>query len=70
MTNEDYFNLIETIAKKHFSTVETLKTRKSDSLDFHDVAIWNIKAALDEAFRSGATFGHSIGYNSQGWNLH
>lgn len=70
MVNEAYFNLIETITKKHFSTVETLETRKSDSLDFHNVAIWEIKSALDEAFHSGATFGHSIGYNSQGWNIH
>ena len=70
MNSEAYFNLIEKIAKKHFLTVETIKTRKSDSLDFHDVAIWEIKSALDEAFRSGATFCNSIGYNSQGWNLH
>ncbi len=70
MTDETYFNLIGTIAKKHFSTVETLKTRKSDSLDFHNVSVWEIKAALDEAFCSGVTFGNSIGYNSQGWNIH
>lgn len=44
--------LIERIAKKHFN-VATLETRHSDGLDFYDVAVWNIKAALDEAYAAG-----------------
>lgn len=33
--------------------IETLETRKSDSLDFHDVAVWSIKEALEAAYRAG-----------------
>ncbi len=33
--------------------LETLKTRKSDSLDFHDCAVWSIKAALESAYEAG-----------------
>lgn len=40
------------IAKKHLF-VETLETRKSDRLDFHNVSVWNIKTALEEAFKAG-----------------
>ena len=29
--------------------IDTLETRKSDSLDFHDVAVWSVKAALEAA---------------------
>lgn len=32
---------------------ETLATRGSDSLDFHDVAVWSVKAALETAYRAG-----------------
>lgn len=34
--------------------IETLETRCSDRLDFHDVAVWCIKDALVAAFRAGA----------------
>jgi hypothetical protein len=40
------------IAKKHLN-IETLETRKSDSLDFHDVAVWALKDALQEAYGDG-----------------
>ena len=40
------------IAKRHF-LVETLDTRNSDGLDFHDVAVWSIRAALIEAYAAG-----------------
>jgi hypothetical protein len=33
--------------------LETLETRNADRLDFHEVAIWEVKAALLEAFRAG-----------------
>lgn len=42
------------IAKKHLR-VETLETRRSDSLDFHEVSVWGLKAALEEAFKAGLT---------------
>ena len=33
--------------------LETLDTRNSDRLDFHDLAVWSIKAALQAAFEAG-----------------
>jgi hypothetical protein len=44
--------LILEIAQRRFF-IETLETRNSDSLDFHDVAVWAIRAALEEAFEAG-----------------
>ncbi len=37
--------------------LETLDTLNSDRLDFHDVAVWNIKAALQAAFEAGQQAG-------------
>ena len=48
MTKEQNDQLLTEIAKKHLS-LETLETRNSDSLDFHDMAVWAIKDALQEA---------------------
>lgn len=44
--------VIEDIAKKELG-IQTLETRKSDSLDFHDVAVWQVRAALEAAYRAG-----------------
>ena len=33
--------------------LETLETRRSDSLDFHDLAVWQIKQALQAAYEAG-----------------
>ena len=44
--------LLLEIATKHFY-LETLETRNSDSLDFHDVSVWSIRAALEAAFAAG-----------------
>ena len=44
--------LLLEIAAKHFG-LETLETRNSDGLDFHDVAVWSIRAALEAAFAAG-----------------
>ena len=44
--------LLMEIAAKHFH-LETLETRNSDGLDFHDVAVWSIRAALEAAFAAG-----------------
>ena len=43
---------LQEIARKHLH-IETLETQKSDRLDFHDVAVWNIEAALKAAFEAG-----------------
>ena len=33
--------------------IETLDTRKSDGLDFHDLAVWQIRKALNAAYEAG-----------------
>jgi len=48
--------LILEIATRHFF-VETLETRNSDQLDFHDVAVWAMRAALEDAYEAGRIAG-------------
>lgn len=43
---------LEKIARETLG-LETLETRKSDSLDFHDLAVWQIQKALQAAFAAG-----------------
>lgn len=40
--------------------LETLETRSSDSLDFHDTAVWSIKSALERAFAAGVLAGAAL----------
>ena len=44
--------LLTRIALDHLF-VDTLETRKSDRLDFHEVSVWGIKTALQAAFDAG-----------------
>jgi hypothetical protein len=44
--------LLQRIALDHLF-VDTLETRNSDRLDFHDVSVWAIKSALQAAFDAG-----------------
>lgn len=50
----DKLDQILTAIAREYLGISTLKTRKSDSLDFHDVAVWQIKTALKAAFKAGA----------------
>ncbi len=43
---------LQQIAQEHLS-VETLQTRHSDSLDFHDLSVWQLRTALQAAFEAG-----------------
>ena len=52
-------HLLTLIAQKHLS-IETLETRNSDDLDFHDTAVWCIKDALEAAYKAGAERGTSL----------
>lgn len=38
---------------RHCLRVPTLSTRHSDALDFREVSVWNLKAALEAAFDAG-----------------
>jgi hypothetical protein len=43
---------VEKIAKEKLG-LETLETRWSDELDFHDMSVWQIKDALEAAYEAG-----------------
>ena len=48
--------LILEIAQRQFR-LETLETRNRDRLDFHDLAVWALRAALEDAFEAGRRAG-------------
>lgn len=59
MTKTEIKHLIE-IAKKNRlipEEREDMKAKNSDSLDFTDCAVWNIEAALIEAYEMGKAAG-------------
>ena len=43
---------LDKIALDHFF-IDTLETRNSASLDFHEVSVWAVKSALEAAYRAG-----------------
>ena len=43
---------IERIAAAELD-IGTLETRRRDALDFHEVSVWQIKAALEAAYEAG-----------------
>jgi len=43
---------LEAIAKVNLQ-IETLATRNSDRLDFHEVSVWGLKRALEAAYEAG-----------------
>ena len=45
-------NTLAKIAKQQMQ-IETLETRKHDALDFHTVAVWEAKSALQAAYDAG-----------------
>ncbi len=44
---------LEQIAREHLH-IPTLKCQNSDGLDFHDVSVWAVQAALNAAYDAGA----------------
>jgi hypothetical protein len=53
--------LITDIAREHLH-IPTLESRRADSLDFYNVAVWQVEAALKAAFDAGA---RSVGKNAE-----
>ena len=49
----DINEIIESIAANQLG-IETLETRQADSLDFHEVAVWEVREALKQAVLAGA----------------
>ena len=60
-TSSDADPRLSKIANEVLS-IPTLQTRKSDSLDFHTVAVWAVRTALEAAFQAGA---RSVRANSE-----
>ena len=54
MTDRD--NTLQRIASRILD-IETLETRRSDGLDFHEVAVWSVKQALEAAYDAGRAAG-------------
>jgi hypothetical protein len=44
--------ILTSIAREYLG-IATLETRRSDRLDFHEVAVWQVEAALKAAFDAG-----------------
>lgn len=54
---------IEEIARENLG-IDCLEVRNRDSLDFHDVSIWGVKAALEAAYNAGRL--HEINLQKKG----
>lgn len=53
-TQSEIDALLTLIASKETrGSVETLETRKMDSLDFHDISVWELKAMMRAAYEAG-----------------
>ncbi len=63
--NKDLNKLLEQIAKEHLF-IETLETQHRDRLDFHDVAVWSIKDALEAAYAAGIEAAKNTSTTSKG----
>lgn len=51
-TDNTLENLLQQIALDHLF-IDTLETRNSDRLDFHEVSVWGVKSALIAAYQAG-----------------
>ena len=50
--NQALETLLQQIALDHLF-IETLETRNSDRMDFHEVSVWGVKSALMAAYEAG-----------------
>jgi hypothetical protein len=57
--------ILDAIARDHLC-IPTLASRQADNLDFHDVAVWQLEAALKAAFDAGT---RSAGKNAESQDL-
>jgi len=56
--------LLTPIAQQHLG-IDTLETRHSDPLDFHEVAVWSLREALQAAYLAGVAQGAVSAFNGQ-----
>lgn len=64
MSTNDIDHILTVIAQNHLG-IETLETRNSDRLDFHDVSAGSVKAALLAAFMAGCDMGIPLPLESE-----
>ena len=57
-TAQQLDQLLARIALDHLF-IETLETRNSDRLDFHDVSVWAVQSALMAAYQAGLAAGQN-----------
>jgi hypothetical protein len=57
MTMPNLDRTLTAIAHGHLG-IPTLEGRNSDSLDFHEVSVWGVKAALTAAYEAGVKEGY------------
>ena len=55
--------LLALIARDYLG-IKTLDMRNSDALDFHSIAVWNLKTALEAAWKAGVNTGYKAGKES------
>jgi len=53
LTDEELLQL----ARKAAPGIQTLENRHSDRLDFHEVAVWGLREAIEAAFELGLSRG-------------
>jgi hypothetical protein len=56
-------SLIDRIARENL-LIDTLTERKHDDLDFHEVAVWNVRQALERAYAAGLDAGRRVAARS------
>ncbi len=61
--------ILANIAHEHL-LIPTLQSRRSDSADFYDVAVWHVEAALKAAFDAGMRFASQTTEPQQGPRQH
>jgi hypothetical protein len=52
-------HILTEIAIMHLN-IPTLRSRRSDSQDFHDVSVWAVRSALKAAFDAGSTMAPAV----------
>jgi hypothetical protein len=61
MTEKKLRTELTRIAKENIVTFETFEQRMSDSLDFIDVSVWGLEAAMKKAYELGLSEGMKEG---------
>ena len=61
MTEKKLRKELTRIVKENIVTFETFEQRMSDSLDFIDVSVWGLEAAMKKAYELGLSEGKKEG---------